>query len=265
MNSFVRDFKDNLLKTNRIEDICLCGNIFADKGSNLRIYHNNIRSISKNFEEFEVFLHQLDVKLDIIVFTETWRVNDTSLFNLEGYNVIYNEGQLNQNDGVIVFEFTLFKVYLKSNLKFTHKVITIYQQTALKININLNEKLLRYIDPLFLCPSDYNNGLKTYLQNHCRNSHFNEGFISAINSCTRVQGNSKTCIDQLFFKNIINNPVSAVLHTTITDHFSILFQFDIDQLSEEPETKKQKVIKYDRLKRLIHQNPGEAFMIVMMS
>ena len=52
------------------------------------IMHGNIRSIPKNFQNFELFMSNLDIKFTVMAFTETW-LNDENagLYKIEGYNM----------------------------------------------------------------------------------------------------------------------------------------------------------------------------------
>ena len=73
MNQFVRDFEYNPYDTIEINadgkiDTFLCSNKY------LRIIHQNIRSLSKNIDEFKVQISQLKHEVDIIVFTETFQL-----------------------------------------------------------------------------------------------------------------------------------------------------------------------------------------------
>lgn len=68
----------------------------------LTVFHLNI-TIVKNFDD-KLFLKQL-----------TWKLYNTSLFNLDGYDLIYNDGNLNKNDGVTV--------YVKNLLNYSSRII----------------------------------------------------------------------------------------------------------------------------------------------
>lgn len=69
----------------------------------LKLFHTNIRSVSKNFNELEIVLYELETNCDIIALTETWYIENSENFVLNGYSTYYNQGKLNRNDGVIVF------------------------------------------------------------------------------------------------------------------------------------------------------------------
>lgn len=113
MDPYIQRLDNKLVKTNIVADIkeynARVNKLLKDK-TNLGIFHVNIRSIAKNLDELNVFLHQFERKFDIIVLTETFKLPDITLFALPGYSMLYNWGEINRNDGVIV--------YMRENVKF---------------------------------------------------------------------------------------------------------------------------------------------------
>ena len=52
------------------------------------IMHGNIRSIPKNFQNFELYMSNLDIKFTVMAFTETWlNVENAGLYNIEGFDM----------------------------------------------------------------------------------------------------------------------------------------------------------------------------------
>lgn len=68
------------------------------------------------------FISIIKNKFDIIILSQTSRVNDLSLFCIDGYTNYYNNSDFNQNDGVVL--------YVKNTIK--HLVNTITMQNNLK-------------------------------------------------------------------------------------------------------------------------------------
>lgn len=66
------------------------------------IVHPNIRSASKNWSLTNI-ITQFNSRFDIVVLSETWKLNVAHIFQLDGYDIVYNNGCLNQTDGVLVF------------------------------------------------------------------------------------------------------------------------------------------------------------------
>ena len=108
-------------------------------------------------DELSIFLSAFSENFDVIVLTETFQVYDSNIFNMQGYNMLHNQGKLNKNDGVFVF--------LKSNLEFSHESIQIGEINALKLILTEQGKRIIitavYRSPS-TCPYNFNMGLLSY-------------------------------------------------------------------------------------------------------
>lgn len=38
-----------------------------------------------------------------MLLTEMWQIANADLFNINGYNLVYNRGDINKNDGLILY------------------------------------------------------------------------------------------------------------------------------------------------------------------
>lgn len=249
MDAYVRDFEIEKINNHIAEDIRECKNVLIKaKGKDFKLFHNNIRSLAKNIDELNVVLTGFDDPFDCIVLTETFNLHSTDIYNIPGYDLIYNQGDLNKNDGVLI--------YIKSEFNYSHEIIQLGRIKAIKLNIlyatNTIQIIAIYRSPS-LCALDFNSHLGRYLNSlksykdielivgdmnldildnneYCQeylNILAEQGYISAINTYTRVQANSKTCLDHIFLKTNIprNNFVPVVLQVQITDHYPVLIQF----------------------------------------
>lgn len=77
----------------------------------LKLFHLNIRSIRKIFDELCILLSGLDVGFDIIILTETWLTHDFTVFDIAGYTKVIKPTKFNKCDGIIV--------YIKNELNYT--------------------------------------------------------------------------------------------------------------------------------------------------
>lgn len=111
MASNISYFYDDLIDNNnnlRIADNNKqCINIINEINDNnpnsaVKIFHTNIRSISRNFEEFIVILNVYPFEFDIIVLSETYTVKNLDLYRISGYHMYYNNSRINRNDGVVL-------------------------------------------------------------------------------------------------------------------------------------------------------------------
>lgn len=275
MDQYIRDFTVNTVETFTLRDCEEFNKIMKvnNEFSNFKIVHNNIRSINKNFDEFRLFLSNIDSDVDCVVLTETWIVDDPELFNITGYNLFYNEGRLNQNDGTFV--------YVRSEYNCTCKIIPIKGIKTIRLTVELEADNTLQITALYRPPStdvyEFNKGLQEYMQeNNDKNNYsifvgdinvdimsstdytneylsiLNEfGYTSVINGHTRVQGATATCIDHIFVRSrydILSNMMPLIVETDITDHYTIALQMILDFNKNRPLGSRARVrLDHDRL------------------
>lgn len=67
------------------------------------VMHVNIRNMSKNFNEFEIYIKRLQHRPHVIVCTETWYWEHYNIFQIDNYNTYNNNSTVNKADGVIIF------------------------------------------------------------------------------------------------------------------------------------------------------------------
>lgn len=100
------------------------------------IVHMNIRSLRKNFDELLLYLESVGVEcLDVIVLSETWRIENLNDFMIPNFDILYNESHFNQNDGVIV--------YIKSSIGYTTSIHQMSEINLLEVNFKLNNRSYR--------------------------------------------------------------------------------------------------------------------------
>lgn len=94
----------------------------------LKIYHINVRSIRKNFDELSLLIESVEQKnIDLLVLSETFNLeeDEVCLFNLPNFKLVYNNSQFNKNDGVIV--------YIKKNIKHITNIINFSEIKCIQI------------------------------------------------------------------------------------------------------------------------------------
>lgn len=248
MDPYIRDVNCepfNTLRLNLMDDI---NDLHTNSNSQkFSIFHQNICSMNKNLDKLKIFLHQLSFTYDCIVLSETFSIHDCNLFHLEDYDLLYSEGNINKNDGVVVF--------IKSKLKYTYKIIPIGVCRAIQIIISMKNNTQIAITSIYKPPpvneDEFLEHLEIYLNqtnklkiadniligdininlksnNDTVSNYLNimeeYGFLSLINKSTRVCGSSKSCIDHLFYNSKTKNEkdiVAAVYETFISDHKAI--------------------------------------------
>lgn len=249
MDPYIKNFQIETIKTETVAN-CDEGNQVLkvnNNFSNFKLLHNNIRSINKNFDEFKTYIQQFDFDFECLVLTETWEIPDPELYQINGYNLIYNNGNYNQNDGTVI--------YVKSDIEFCFDIITLGDNKLIEVKASFQDKkiiILCFYRPPSSCPHEFNKNLKTYLDNHKNNAAYyffvgdlnidilknldyandylnvlhEYGYISAINNFTRCTNTTKSCIDHIFLKTNLNLEyiLPLIIQTTLTDHYIIAVQ-----------------------------------------
>ena len=80
---------------------------YSTKGNHLSLFHLNIKSLPKHYDELQIFLKSLEHKFSIVGLTVTWLdENKHDLYDLPDYNCIhrYREGRRGGGGGVTMFE-----------------------------------------------------------------------------------------------------------------------------------------------------------------
>lgn len=127
-------------------------NDYIRESDQFRIVRLNIRSLNKNYGELLCFLQRLSKKFDVIALSETNRINDISLFRIENYRCIYNEGNINKCYGVVVF--------VKNDLNFSQNIVNLGPIECIEVELTQGTKKLliscMYRSPS-LSPQAFNN------------------------------------------------------------------------------------------------------------
>lgn len=223
-------------------------------GETVSVLHLNIRSINKNFHELTIFLENLGYEVDIIILSETWKVNCIDLFNIDGYNIHYTQGNFNQNDGLLIYtksnlsiaNVDLFKYSENTfiNLKICinhliYNIIAVYRLPSTNKLIFLEELKLIFENNktrdnnICIFTGDINidiNNKQDQLVNNYLNIMAQNGFLSYINKATRISDESESCIDHFFLrtKNVNENIkiTPIIIQSAVTDHYPILIKIE---------------------------------------
>ena len=218
------------------------GHDFVTRQTNVNILQLNIRSISKNFDEFIVLLSNQIIHFHVIILTEAWiTLQDNKHYNLPGYDTQYSYGTINKCDGVVIFTDTTLsasftQIHLpgsnSTQINFTkynktYDVLAIYRPPSENTQ-QFIQNLEAYVEDIqvtnrqYILAGDLNIDILNNEPDVSTDDYINlltgKGLVSAINTYTRVTTNTRTCIDHIF----VNNPdlvTSAVLQTNITDHY----------------------------------------------
>lgn len=239
-------------------------------GSIFKVFHLNIRSVNKNLDELKIVLRQIDRSYDVIVLTETWQLMNPEIFSMPQYDLIYNSGEINQNDGVIVYiksciqykfiledvgglKFIIFDIlYQQKNIKLTaaYRPHTVSKDVFNDCLVSLFNKHKHDKDiNIFL--GDTNIDLLAYSieHEHYMNILCEQGFVPTIDAVTRQKSGS--CLDHIFLKTLGINEVRVtpiVLEIDLTDHYPVMLYVETEKSEQRPRlTKSKKYIDYTNL------------------
>ena len=220
------------------------------------ILNLNIRSISKNFEDFRHLLKQLNFNFKIICITETWCKKDEakseenqskksfSKFSLPGYKVLHQARPHKKGGGLCIFVHESLNFKRKENLSVNDNDCEI-------LTIELISKIQNIIiSCVYRQPSGNLKNFKQHLKNHLANKNLNNksiylagdfnlnllhcesskhvknfintllqhNLVPTINKPTRITTNTITLIDNIITNDIINN-LTGVIKSDVSDHF----------------------------------------------
>lgn len=279
MDPFIKDYKNDPIDTCEIYDMEQFNRKFIphNKNKSFTLFHTNIRSIQKNFDQFQVYISQFSDFFCCLFLTETWKITEKNMYQIEGYNTIHTQQRLNQNDGVLAYvrkglnyNYEFIKIGLINGISLT---ITLENKTKINIiavyrppstnpyefNENLNQFLTDYNFTMYehvFFVGDINidlNALNVEVTEDYLNLLSEKGYVSLINKETRPE--SGTCIDHIFVRSKsenYQNIISAVMKTNITDHFPIVLQYNnITQKNIKVNNKNSVEIKYFAEKKFL--------------
>uniref|UniRef100_A0A8D9DVE6 Endonuclease/exonuclease/phosphatase domain-containing protein n=1 Tax=Cacopsylla melanoneura TaxID=428564 RepID=A0A8D9DVE6_9HEMI len=257
----------------------------------LTVFHTNIRSLKKNFDQLLVNLESVLDKIDILVCTETFydKVLPYS-FSIPGFEFHHTTQSINQNSGIALFVRSILQINIQQEI--------IEKANCMRMDIQYNSKLYiilaiyRTGESVSECFIDR---LDQYLQTHLlRYNYFLIGdmninilqdnmtdlgqnyldtlmthnFISCIRQPTRddPERDRISCIDHIMFKpslpSDIDNVKTAVLHTHITDHYSTIVTITMtDQITHIDDLKTKRFINYELLEQDLSNEHWEDILL----
>lgn len=236
LNNNIQSINDVI--TSEIDSI---SNIYYNNIS-LSLLSLNIRSIRAHFVELSLLLNSVDYKYNVLCLSETWLLEEVN-FALNGYKSFISLGTLNKSDGIYVLVrdcYTILNInkmilpmcnsieltLTKQNIKYI--ITAVYRSPSIEINqflfgLNTYLNCITDNDNRTIC-GDFNIDISQCNHSAQATKYINlmaeYGFISCINSSTRVTQNAKSCIDHIFVKGFVLPSIkSYVLKSDLTDHF----------------------------------------------
>ena len=224
----------------------------VEQGS-LSIMSFNIRSISKNFDEFKIFLATCQNPFSIICLQETWAKDEveenlTLKYPLPGYECYHIPREYDKRGGgICVYVKQGFDIQVKKDLSCSSQHIEMQVLEIIRPNLknifignvyrppqgkfkNFNDVILKLIArtknrPTFIV-GDINLNILAYERDtKVRNflqKMIQKSFLPSITKPTRITRKKETCIDNIFSNSSLDYKInSGVMQVKISDHFPI--------------------------------------------
>lgn len=129
----------NEINISRLSDL----NFKMCSDKDLTIMHVNIRSLNANIHQLESLLQSMKVKPKIIVCSDSGNIKNINFYNIEGYNIYYNESSINKSDGVVVYILKFLEIKVSINFKSEYKLLKKTKDNSSK---NMNTIIVKTVD-----------------------------------------------------------------------------------------------------------------------
>lgn len=231
-----------ILQTLNFESLTDLNNYLRDN-TGINIMHINIRSLSKNFDNLKLCISTMLIKPDLIICTETFKIQYPNFYEIEGYVSHYVNSEINRNDGSCVF--------IKKEIKHSNYDVNIGKIKAIYTELFTNYGKL-YITSFYrshgVMISDFIQDIhlylksKSHLSNHFiigdmnidllkennnvheyLNNYLEYGYNSLINIPTRITTDTISCIDHIFAKYSLDCQITPIVSDLeLTDHLATM-------------------------------------------
>ena len=210
----------------------------------LSLFHQNIKSLPKHIDEFELYLNYLDMKYSFIGLTETWLDKDKEFYHLQGYSCInrYRDNRrgggvsLHIRDGISYirrndleyFDNELESIFIEidKNTWMTNSnviIVVTYRMPDLPVEI-FYERISDILNTI-----QRENILFNWRSEHSRYMSFlidvlySNNVFPLITKPTRVTNKSATLIDHILTNNFDVNArhVQGILCNSILHHYAV--------------------------------------------
>jgi hypothetical protein len=214
------------------------------------LFHSNVRSLSKNWNELISCLHLAAIKFSVIALTETW-LHDTnaSLFSLPDYRALHATRPCQRGGGVSLYVRCDIDLKARPDLDvFTQDIESIFAEVQLPSHGTFligavyrppNSNFNAFLDHLSHILTHVDRGRrKCYLLGDFNVNLFPSqpspttdefldvlyswSFIPLIDRATRVSSSSHSVIDNIFTNNLTTKHESAIIMADISDHYPII-------------------------------------------
>uniref|UniRef100_A0A2A4JYZ1 Reverse transcriptase domain-containing protein n=1 Tax=Heliothis virescens TaxID=7102 RepID=A0A2A4JYZ1_HELVI len=238
INNLTTDLDNFSVSEARACDVEDCKQYLSSYINPFTILTQNIRSIFKNFDNFNTLHQRLNINCDIIVLTECWLTKNYNIPLIPGYSAYKTNINRSQNEGVIV--------YAKNHLTVSIEEPTMLDCNRLLVKIGTDVAILAiYRPPSFRIMNNFIESLNSTLQNlssfkniiligdiniNILPENADSAAQEYLNLCafhgllpahTLPTHQSGSCLDHIMLKSKFRS-LTLVANSTITDHHAAL-------------------------------------------
>ncbi|KAJ8909312.1 hypothetical protein NQ315_002743, partial [Exocentrus adspersus] len=126
MLELIDTIDDQVIETSICDNLCeyFREGLHEDRNS-LKIIHFNIRSLRKHFDELLVHIEMASETFDIIVLSETGKIDSVSDYKIPNYTAYYNESVISKCDRTVV--------YIKNNISANVEIVPMSNSRFLRV------------------------------------------------------------------------------------------------------------------------------------
>ena len=236
IDEVIERFDDGYYNEQEFEACCLNGNF--------SLFHQNIRSFDRNYDDLSVFVNRLNRPIDVLVLTETW-FSDMVCSDIAGFNSYHTFRSNKTGEGVSIYVRDCFLSHcieeksVVSNLCESCAVEVIFDKTRINEKILIfgiyrppSSPLPGFVQYIESVNEEYSNKSMAYvgdfninimderLSIDLVNVMYSSNLFPLINIPTRVTESSAKCLDHIWY-NKLNVSHCGVFRIDFSDHYLI--------------------------------------------
>lgn len=237
-----------------------CQTILQSLKNGFTVLTQNIRSINKNLDQFNVFLKRLNFMPDVIVLTESRLNQNSPLYYINNYDYHCSKHFINQNDGIVVFTKKGLNVHiiepsfkeancLVIQINQIYTIIALYRSPSFRtldnFLISLEDTICKYDNETCIVTGDININIidsNIKLAGQYLDLMANYGYISGHNFPTH----DRTNLDHMFIKSAKKSEVAVCL-SDVTDHDTVMCSIQTVTATRCPNIKRVTKIDFTTL------------------
>ena len=229
--------------------------ISASCNDDFSILHINPRSFSKNVDQINAFLSEIEHTFSVITLSETWfKEDDSNVVNIDNYVLLHVPRHVRRSGGVAIYVHDSLSYKIRNDLKLIYEpsdnldhsesifveilvpgkkniiVGNVYRAHRSNTDMFLSDldnclTKVNSEDKQVYISGDFNFDLLIYEENYTINEFlsmfYNHNMFPLIDRPTRITPTSATLLDNIFTNVFMHNIKAGVIISDVTDHYPI--------------------------------------------